>query len=35
MKSDQEQNRKVEIKDGALFEPGVGGGVELLAPFAG
>lgn len=35
MKSDQEQNRKIEVKAGSLFEPGIGDGVELLAPFAG
>ena len=33
MKSNQEKNGKVEVKDGPLFEPGVGGSVELLASF--
>lgn len=35
MKSNQEKDGKVEVKDGALFEPGVCGGVELLASFVG
>lgn len=35
MKPNQENNGKVVVKDGALFEPGVGDGVELLASFVG